>query len=37
MELVYNADTGKGEYINIEMDGTTYTLTITPTYRGEAK
>ena len=33
MELVYNANTGVGEYIDIVIDGTTYTLTITPTHR----
>lgn len=35
-ELVYNANTGEAEYISMTIDGITYTLTITPTFRGQA-
>lgn len=35
MCLVYDRDTGKGQYIELEIDGTKYTLTITPTYKEE--
>lgn len=35
-ELVYNADTGEAEYISMTIDGITYTLTITPTFKGQA-
>lgn len=35
-ELAYNANTGEAEYISMTIDGITYTLTITPTFRGQA-
>lgn len=35
-ELIYNANTGEAEYISMTIDGITYTLTITPTFRGQA-
>ncbi|MBR2252967.1 MAG: hypothetical protein IJ895_00890 [Prevotella sp.] len=35
-ELVYNANTGEAEYISMTIDGITYTLTITPTFKGQA-
>lgn len=35
-ELVYNANTGEAEYISMTIDGITYTLTITPAFKGQA-